>query len=61
MRDQKTRDEKERARNDPSASSDWFLVGNVDELRRNLDRVKNEVDKGRIQTKISFLEKEWLT
>ena len=54
----KARDDKIRSQNEPLANSDWFLIGDIEILRRNLGTITNPVDKGRIQAKIDHLEKE---
>ena len=57
-RDMKARDDKDRAQNQPSASLDWFLIGDVDVLKQNLAKITNTTDQGKILARISHLEKE---
>ena len=56
-RDMKARDEKIRSRNEPSGNSDWFLIGDIETLQRNLGTITNPVDQGKIQAKIDYIEK----
>ena len=48
---------KEYARKNPGSNLDWFLKGNIDQLRDNLGKVTTQTDIASIETRIAILEK----
>ena len=48
---------KEYALKNPGSNLDWFLKGNIDQLRDNLGKVTTQTDIASIETRIAILEK----
>ena len=56
-RSMKKHEFREYARKNPGSNLDWFLKGNIEQLRENLSKVTTRTDIVSIETKIATLEK----